>query len=86
MALNFFDDGKKRLNEGHRIRDLEEQLIAKNRVKLRQNVFSTKRQFRDMFNDFMAPRPTDTLTQGYWKRNHGGMPLNSSSSLPTASR
>ena len=46
---------------GHRSRDVNELVEAKNRVKLKKNVFSNKKDFRDMFNDFMAPRPSDTI-------------------------
>lgn len=56
-----FSTEKKRLHIGHRTRDQEERLMAKNRVKLAMNVFSNKKQFRAMFNDFMAPRFTDDL-------------------------
>ena len=44
---------------GHQNRDAQEIKEAKNRVRLKKSVFSTKKQFRQMFNDFMAPRMTD---------------------------
>lgn len=49
----------KRLEPGHRTRDFKELSEAKNRLKLKKSVFANKKQFRDLFNDFMAPRPTD---------------------------
>ena len=44
---------------GHRSRDVEEIREAKHRVSLKKSVFSTKKEFRKIFNDFMAPRSTD---------------------------
>ena len=41
--MSLFSDDKKRLQVGHRTRDLDERLAAKNRIKLSKNVFSTKK-------------------------------------------
>ena len=46
---------------GHRTRDLNELMQAKNKVRLKKNVLTNKKDFRKMFNEFMAPRPTDSL-------------------------
>ena len=46
-------------------RDLEQIREAKNRVKLNKSVFSNKKQFREIFNDFMAPRQNDTSKAAY---------------------
>ena len=46
-------------NLGHKNREIEEIREAKNRVKLKKSVFSTKKEFKSIFNDFMAPRHTD---------------------------
>ena len=48
-----------KLMHGHQSRDAEEIREAKHRVQLKKSVFSTKKQFRQIFNDFMAPRMTD---------------------------
>ena len=44
---------------GHKNREIEKIREAKNRVKLKKSVFSTKKEFKSIFNDFMAPRHTD---------------------------
>ena len=46
-------------------RDLEQIREAKNRVKLNKSVFSNKKQFREIFNDFMAPRQNETSKAAY---------------------
>ena len=46
-------------------RDVEQIREAKNRVKLNKSVFSNKKQFREIFNDFMAPRQNDTSKAAY---------------------
>ena len=46
-------------------RDLDQIREAKNRVKLNKSVFSNKKQFREIFNDFMAPRQNDTSKAAY---------------------
>ena len=47
---------QKRSNAGHLSRDIDELSLAKNRIKLKKSVFNTKKEFREIFNDFMAPR------------------------------
>lgn len=47
---------QKRSNAGHLTRDIDELSLAKNRIKLKKSVFNTKKEFREIFNDFMAPR------------------------------
>ena len=49
----------KSMMHGHKSRDADEIREAKNRVRLKKSIFSTKKQFRQIFNDFMAPRLTD---------------------------
>ena len=44
---------------GHRERDLFQRKEAKNPIMLRKSVFGTKKEFQEMFKDFMAPRNSD---------------------------
>ena len=44
---------------GHLDRNVNEMRATKNRVKLSKSVFNNKKEFRSIFNDFMAPRKTD---------------------------
>ena len=44
---------------GHLDRNEHEMRETKNRVKLSKSVFSNKKQFKSLFNEFMAPRLTD---------------------------
>ena len=44
---------------GHLDRNVNEMRETKNRVKLSKSVFNNKKEFRSIFNDFMAPRKTD---------------------------
>ena len=58
---------------GHRNRDNEEIREAKNRVRLKKSIFSTKKEFRQIFNDFMAPRSTDNGSSTKMLRRQASM-------------
>ena len=47
---------------GHLDRNVNEMRETKNRVKLSKSVFNNKKEFRSIFNDFMAPRKTDRFS------------------------